>query len=122
MSVIAAFGIIINAYLIACYVFLFINSGLKLLYRKIIKELKKWTFRDAVRSWGFDGYDEDEMLTEKEKALGMTDHWRPHFRPHFSWGLFAFKFFVSPFVFFYYIFMVLFRIIILPISYFIGEN
>ncbi len=122
MSVIAAFGIIINAYLIACYVFLFINSGLKLLYRKIIKELKKWTFRDAVRSWGFDGYDEDEMLTEKEKALGMTDHWRPHFRPHFSWGLFAFKFFVSPFVFFYYIFMVLFRIIILPILYFIGEN
>ena len=122
MSVIAAFGIIINAYLIACYVFLFINSGLKLLYRKIIKELKKWTFRDAVRSWGFDGYDEDEMLTEKEKALGMTDHWRPHFRPPFSWGLFAFKFFISPFVFFYYIFMVLFRIIILPISYFIGEN
>ena len=122
MSVIAAFGIIINAYLIACYVFLFINSGLKLLYRKIIKELKKWTFRDAVRSWGFDSYDEDEMLTEKEKALGMTDHWRPHFRPHFSWGLFAFKFFVSPFVFFYYIFMVLFRIIILPILYFIGEN
>ena len=122
MSVIAAFGIIINVYLIACYVFLFINSGLKLLYRKIIKELKKWTFRDAVRSWGFDGYDEDEMLTEKEKALGMTDHWRPHFRPHFSWGLFAFKFFVSPFVFFYYIFMILFRIIILPILYFIGEN
>ena len=122
MSVIAAFGIIINAYLIACYVFLFINSGLKLLYRKIIKKLKKWTFRDAVRSWGFDGYDEEEMLTEKEKALGMTDHWRPHFRPYFSWGLFAFKFFVSPFVFFYYIFMVLFRIIILPISYFIGEN
>ena len=118
MSVFAAFGIIINAYLIACYIFLFINSGLKLLYRKIIKESKKWTFRDAVRSWGFEGYVEDEMLTEKEKALGMTDY----LRPHFSWGLFAFKFFVSPFVFFYYIFMVLFRIIILPISYFIGEN
>ena len=59
-----------------------------------------------------------EMLTEKEKALGMIDY----LRPHFSWGLFAFKFFVSPFVFFYYIFMVLFRIIILPISYFIGES
>ena len=121
MSVIAAFGIIINAYLIACYVFLFINSGLKLLYRKIKKESKKWTFRDAVRSWGFEI--EDEMLTEKEKALGMTDNWDLHFSwRRFSWGLFAFKFFVSPFVFFYYIFMVLFRIIILPISYFIGEN
>lgn len=118
MSVIAAFGIVINMYLIACYVFLFINSGLKLLYRKITKESKKWTFKDAVKSWGFEELDEDEMLTEKEKELGMTDYWRPHF----SWGLFAFKFFVSPFVFFYYIFVVLFRIITLPISYFIGEN
>lgn len=116
MSVIAAFGIVINIYLIACYLFLFINSGLKLLYRKITKELKKWTFRDAVKSWGFE--DEDEMLTEKEKELGMTYYWRRCF----SWGLFAFKFFVSPFVFFYYILIVLFRIIILPISYFIGEN
>lgn len=116
MSVLAAFGIVINMYLIVCYLFLFINSGLKLLYRKIKKESKKWTFKDAIRSWGFD--DEDEMLTEKEKALGMTYYWRPYF----SWRLFTFKFFVSPFVFFYYIFVVLFRIIILPILYFIGEN
>lgn len=71
-----------------CYVFLFINSGLKLLYRKIIKELKKWTFRDAVRSWGFEKLDEDEMLTEKEKELGMTDYWRPHF----SWGFLLLNF------------------------------
>lgn len=116
MSVFAVFGIVINIYLIACYVFLFINSGLKLLYRKIIKEIKKWTFRDAVRSWGFE--DEDEMLTEKEKALGETDFWRTHF----SWRFFAFKFFTSPFVFLYYVFVILFRIIILPILYFIGEN
>ena len=116
MSDLAVFGIVINMYLIACYVFLFINSGLKLLYRKITKESKKWTFRDAVRSWGFE--DEDEMLTEKEKALGMTDYWRPHF----SWRLFAFKLFISLFVFLYYILVVLFRIIILPILYFIGEN
>ena len=118
MSVIAAFGIIINAYLIASYVFLFINSGLKLLYRKITKESKKWTFRDAVRSWGFEGYDEDEMLTEKEKALGITASWRPGF----SWSFFAFNFFVSPFMFLYYVFLILLRIIILPILYFIGEN
>lgn len=117
MSVLVTFGIII-IYLIACYVFLFISSGLKLLYRKIIKEIKKWTFRDAVRSWGFDVDDEDEMLTEKEKALGMTDY----LRPRFSWMLFTFKFFVSPFVFLYYVFVILFRIIILPILYFIGEN
>ena len=116
MSVIADFGIVISIYLIACYVFLFINSGLKLLYRKNIKELKKWTFRDAIRGWGFD--DEDEMLTEKEKALGLTDY----LKPRFSWTLFAFKFFTSPFVFFYYVFVILFRIIILPILYFIGEN
>ena len=120
MSVLAAFGIIINAYLIACYVFLFINSGLKLLYRKITKESKKWTFRDAVRSWGFDNYDENEMITEKEKALGGTDCWS--WRPRFSWRFFAFKLFISPFVFLYYVFVILFRIIILPILYFIGEN
>ena len=116
MSVIAAFGIIINAYLIACYVFLFIDSGLKLLYRKIIKESKKWTFRDAIRSWGFD--DDDEMITEKEKALGKTDYWKNRF----SWRFFAFEFFVSPFLFLYYVFIILFRIIILPILYLIGEN
>ena len=116
MSVIAVFGIIINAYLIACYVFLFIDSGLKLLYRKIIKESKKWTFRDAIRSWGFD--DDDEMITEKEKALGMTDYWRHRF----SWKFFVFEFFISPFMFLYYVFIILSRIIILPILYFIGEN
>ena len=98
--------------------FLFINSGLKFLYRKTTKESKKWTFRDAIRSWGFE--DEDEMITEKEKALGGTECWS--WRPHFSWRFFAFKLFISPFVFFYYILIVLFRIIILPILYFIGEN
>lgn len=116
MRVIAVFGIIINAYLITCYVFLFISSGLKLLYRKIIKESKKWTFRDAIRSWGFD--DDDKMITEKEKALGVTDYWKHCF----SWRFFAFEFFISPFVFLYYVFIILLRIIILPILYFIGEN
>lgn len=108
--------LILIIYAVACYAFLFINSGLKLLYRKLKKESKKWTFRDAIRSWGFE--DDDEMKTDKEKELGITRYWEREF----SWGFFAFMFFTSPFFFFYFIFMIFLRIITLPILYFLGEN
>ena len=115
----SGFGILILViviYAITCYAFFFLYSGLKLLYRKLTNESRKWTFKDAIRSWGFDC--DYEMTTEKEKELGITRYWTDEF----SWGFFAFMFFISPFMFFYFVFMILLRLIISPILYFLGEN
>lgn len=105
--------ILIIAYTIVCYAFLFINSGLKLLYRKLTKESKKWTFKDALRSWGFVYY--DDMVTEEDRKYRLWKDW-------FSWSLFGFMFLTSPFLFFYYVFLILLRLFTLPILHFIGEK
>jgi hypothetical protein len=103
--------LILILYAVACYVFLFINSGLKLLNRKLTKEEPVWAFKDAVRSWGFD--DEDYVVTTRRSYLSDES---------FSWGFFAFMFVVSPFWFLWEFSKLLTRLVITPILHFLGEN
>lgn len=103
--------LILILYAVACYVFLFINSALKLLNRKLAKKTPTWTFKDAVRSWGFD--DEDYVVTTHRSYWSSES---------FSWGFFAFMFVVSPFWFLWEFFKLQARLVITPILYFVGEN
>lgn len=103
--------LVLILYAVACYVFLFINSVLRLVNRKFAKKESVWTFKDAVRSWGFD--DEDYVVTAN-RGWWCSES--------FSWGFFAFMFVISPFWFFWEFFKLLARLVITPILYFVGEN
>ena len=103
--------LILILYAVTCYAFLFINSALRLLNRKLAKKTPAWTFKDAVRSWGYD--DEDYVVTTRKS------YWSGE---SFSWGFFAFMFVVSPFWFLWEFFKLQARLVITPILYFVGEN
>lgn len=91
---------------LTCYVFLFINSALKILYKKMLGE-QPWTFKKAVKSWG---YDEDGDIDSR---------WFSH---DFSWGLFALCTVSSPIIFFLYVFLILARLFVMPFLYFLGDE
>jgi len=103
--------LILILYAVACYVFLFINSVLRFVNRKLAKKEPAWTFKDTVRSWGFD--DEDYVVTTHRSYWSSES---------FSWGFFAFMFVVSPFWFLWEFSKLLTRLVITPILYFVGEN
>lgn len=104
--------LILILYAAACYAFLFINSFLRLVNRKLAKKNPVWTFKDAVRSWGFD--DEDFVTVPESRIYWSSEK--------FSWGFFAFMFVVSPFWFLWEFFKLQARLVITPILYFVGEN
>jgi len=103
--------LVLILYVVVCYAFLFINSVLRLVNRKLAKKEPVWTFKDAVRSWGFD--DEDYVVTT------CRSYW---ISESFSWGFFAFMLVVSPFWFLWEFFKLLARLVITPILYFLGEE
>ena len=91
---------------LTCYTFLFINSALKILYKKMLGE-QPWTFKKAVKSWG---YDEDGDIDSR---------W---FSYDFSWGLFALCTISSPIIFLLYVFLILARLFVMPFIYFLGDE
>lgn len=103
--------LILILYVATCYVFLFINSALRFLSRKLAKEEPTWTFKDAVRSWGFS--DEDHVVTTHRSYWSSES---------FSWGIFAFMFVFSPIWFLWEFFRFQVRLVITPILRFVGEN
>lgn len=104
--------LILILYVVTCYVFLFINSALRFLSRKLAKKNPVWTFKDAVRSWGFN--DEDYVAVPENRRYRSCEK--------FSWGFFAFMFVVSPILFLWEFFRFQVMLVITPILRFVGEN